>query len=468
MTVDDRYELLGVLAEGGMSRIWRARELDSEREVALKLPRDEFKQDEAMLERFRRECRALLDLQHPNLVTALATGEADGLPYLAMERVEGEDLRARLHRGPLSIHQAVDVARQVLAALDYAHGRGLVHRDIAARNVLLDPHGHVKVVDFGIARCVDEKTLTKTGQMLGSVSYMAPEQALGETPQHAVDIYSVGVLLYEMLTGELPFTSDNPVQLALKHVHKPAPRLPDRFGPELQAIVGRALAKQPEERFLSAREMQAALARLALDRTRVMQAVDMTDVTLIRPAVAHPRTGPRWWHLIAAAVVPLVVAVPLLVRQPAAREVKPSAEVKTLQTVVVKPPASPSPFPDSVTASTPPDTPIQVVEMQRTPSPPAVATRQATPEATPVAARPVPTPRPAAQPTALPTPDYPQTETRAMMEEPAAAEEDPAAPAAPVPEEDPAAPAAPVVAPPAPEPIPSLLVLPPEKRLQGN
>lgn len=384
--------------------------------------------------------------------------------------VEGEDLRARLRRGPLSPHQAVDVARQVLAALEYAHGQGLVHRDIAARNVLFGPHGHVKVVDFGIARCVDERTLTKTGQMLGSVSYMAPEQALGETPQQAVDIYAVGVLLYEMLTGGLPFTSDNPVQLALKHVNEPAPPLPDRFGPELQAIVARALAKQPEERFLSAREMQSALARLALDRTRMMTAVDetqvVTDVTLIRPAVTldRPRRGPRWWHLGVAAALPLLVAVPLLTRQPAPAPAKASS-VKSLQSVEVKPPASPSPNPEAATAVIPPRAPIQVLEVDRpqpSPSPEARRTvRVAEPEPTPVAARPRATPRPAQpEPTALPTPDYPQVETRAVMEEEEPAPEPPAEPAAVEAEPE----AAPAVAPPGPEPIPSLLVLPPEKR----
>lgn len=458
MTVDDKYELLAVLAEGGMSRVWRARELSTGRELAIKLPRDEFRQDASMLERFRRECRALLELDHPNLVKALSAGESEGLPYLAMELVEGGDLRSR--RGPLSVLQAVDVARQVLAALDYAHGRGLVHRDVGARNVLLDSAGHVKVVDFGIARCVDERTLTKTGQMLGSVSYMAPEQALGEAPTPAVDIYAVGVLLYEMLTGDLPFTSDNPVQLALKHVNEPAPLLPERFGGELQDIVARALAKRPEDRFATASAMQHELARMSLDTTRVMPVVEPVEVTVIRPAVVAPvaRRGPRWWHLGAAAIVPLLVTVPLLLSRPAPRPAP--AATSSLKTVVVKPPASPSPYPyEAVTAATPPGTPIRVVEVDAMPSPAAPAARvaatpQATPEPRAVTVR-TPVPKPVVTPApatpAEPEPE-PEVETRAMMEE----EE----------EAPPPAPAAVEEAMPAPQPIPSLLVLPEDKRPQ--
>ncbi len=443
MTVDDKYELLAVLAEGGMSRVWRARELSTGQELAIKLPRDEFRQDASMLESFRRECRALLELDHPNLVKALSAGESEGLPYLAMELVEGGDLRSR--RGPLSVLQAVDVARQVLAALDYAHGRGLVHRDVAARNVLLGSAGHVKVVDFGIARCVDERTLTKTGQMLGSVSYMAPEQALGEAPTPAVDIYAAGILLYEMLTGELPFTSDNPVQLALKHVNEPAPLLPERFGGELQDIVARALAKRPEDRFATASAMQHELARLSLDTTRVMPVVEPVEVTVIRPAVVAPvaRRGPRWWHLGAAAIVPLLVTVPLLLSRPAPRP-EPAVATSSLRTVVVKPPASPSPYPyEAVTAATPPGTPIRVVEVDAVPSP--AARVAATPEPRTVTVR-TPVPKPVVTPAPAPEP---VVETRAMMEE---EEEE-----VPTPAE---------TAMPEPMPIPSLLVLPEDKRPQ--
>lgn len=320
-----RYEILELLGEGGMARVYRARDLHLGREVAVKVLLDSVARDPDLCERFRREARAAATLSHPNIVGVFDFLESPEGIFLIMELVRGEDLRTRLDRsGPLPIPEATRIATKILAALQHAHSHGLIHRDVSARNVLLDESGTVRVSDFGIARAVGDRTLTRTGEMLGSVQYISPEQARGDQAGAQADLYAVGVLLYEMLTGRLPFLAENPVQLALKHVNEePVP--PSHFRPGLPPLLEdgilQALRKDPEERFASAGDMAAFLEKAAsgghVDRT-------LTWPQAVPPSPAPPRgnreepqgirsTPPRragmlWW-MVGIALLALLAGV---------------------------------------------------------------------------------------------------------------------------------------------------------------
>lgn len=254
-----------------MATVYRALDLETGKSVAMKVPRPECLADPESRERFRREGEAATRLCHPNIVRALAQVETEEGPALVLELVEGETLRELLKReGPLSVDATLRLLREILQALEHAHAHGVVHRDVSPRNVLLDTSGRVQLTDFGIARTGLEQTLTRAHEVLGSVGYFSPEQAMGEPVGPQADLYSVGVLGYEMLTGEPPFSGDNAVQVALKHVHEqPSPleeRRPDVPVPVRDALM-RALRKDPQERFASARDMLASLEPVDLDRT---------------------------------------------------------------------------------------------------------------------------------------------------------------------------------------------------------
>lgn len=272
-TIADRYEIISQLGVGGMAKVYKAKDLNLGRDVALKVLLESVSSDPEFRERFRREARASAALTHPNIVQVYDFFEAGSDVFIVMELVEGRDLRDYLQeRDRLEIDEAVRITLDVLSALEFAHSRGVVHRDISARNVMLSRDGTVKVADFGIARIVGERTLTQDGELIGSVQYISPEQASGGHATPAADIYSTGVLLYEMLTGELPFSSDNVVKLALMHVQAPVPK-PSATCPEiseaLDNIVLKAMAKNPAQRYRSAVEMSAAL--LALRNTAAAQ-----------------------------------------------------------------------------------------------------------------------------------------------------------------------------------------------------
>ncbi len=267
MALQDRYEILGPLGEGGMSRVFRARDRNLNREVAIKIPRAEILTDQDSAERFRREARSAASLTHPSIVRIYDYVDDPQEPYLVMELIEGEDLRHLLDRvGSLEVGTALSYARQILGALAYAHDQGVIHRDLSARNVLLEgSSGAARVSDFGIARALGDQTLTPNDQMIGSVGYMSPEQARGDEISAATDLYSAGCLLYEMVTGRLPFAGDNPVQVALKHVEED-PVSPERFRPDLPSslitAILKAMAKNPADRFANAREMEQALSHV--------------------------------------------------------------------------------------------------------------------------------------------------------------------------------------------------------------
>ena len=258
--VAGRYRLLGRLGSGGMADVWCAEDSMLHRRVALKFLHERFAQDEQFVERFRREASAAAGLQHPNVVGVFDRGTFDGSHYIAMEYVEGAALNDLIERG-ISVGEAVEIVRQVLAGARYAHANGIVHRDLKPQNVLVDAEGRARVTDFGIARAgVSE--ITQTGSVLGTAQYLSPEQAQGLPVTAASDIYSVGVLLYEALTGRVPFEAESPVSVALKQVSE-RPQPPSQLNPAvsraLDAVVLKALAKDPANRFASAEEFLEAL-----------------------------------------------------------------------------------------------------------------------------------------------------------------------------------------------------------------
>ena len=263
---DGRYKVVRKLGTGGMANVYLAEDQELGRRVAIKMLDDRHAQDEQFVERFRREAKNAAGLSHPNVVSIYDRGQAEGTYYIAMEYLEGRTLKELLvARGPTPIPVAIDYARQILAALGFAHQHGVVHRDIKPHNVAVAPDGRIKVMDFGIARAGTSQ-MTETGSIIGTAQYLSPEQAKGAPVGPASDIYSVGIVLYEMLTGSVPFTGDTPLEIAMKHLSA-IPEPPSEQRPEvpheLDSIVLRALAKRPEDRYQAAEAMDADLARAA-------------------------------------------------------------------------------------------------------------------------------------------------------------------------------------------------------------
>src|SRR5436190_3981795 len=267
--VDGRYRLLHRLGAGGMADVWAADDQMLDRRVALKFLLPRYSQDQQFVERFRREAAAAAGLQHPNVVGVYDRGEHDGVPFIAMEYVQGASLKDLIDRG-LSVGEAIEITRQVLAGARFAHSKGFIHRDLKPQNVLVDGEGRARVADFGIARAGSSE-ITQTGSVLGTAQYLSPEQAQGLPVTAASDIYSIGVMLYEALTGRVPFEADSPVAVALKQVSE-QPRPPSRLNPQvpraLDAVVLRALAKDPANRFASADEFMRALDSAEADPAR--------------------------------------------------------------------------------------------------------------------------------------------------------------------------------------------------------
>src|SRR5919205_2759864 len=223
--ISERYRLEEQIGSGGMSSVYRAFDPTLERWVAIKLMHRDISHDPDQLERFRREARAVARLNHPHVVTVIDAGEDDGTPYIVFEYVAGETLKDRIRRlgQQLPITEALAYAIEIGRALEAAHQELLVHRDVKPQNVLLDHEGRAKVTDFGIARSLEGEGLTLAGRVLGTTDYVSPEQALGEDVTQQSDIYSLGIVLYEMLTGEVPYKADAPVAVAMKHVRDPMP-----------------------------------------------------------------------------------------------------------------------------------------------------------------------------------------------------------------------------------------------------
>jgi serine/threonine-protein kinase len=281
----ERYELNHLIARGGMAEVYRAHDRLLDRPVALKVLFPELSVDRSFVERFRREAQAAANLSHPNIVPVFDWGEDTGTYFIVMEFIDGRPLSAILKAsGPLTADRTADIGAHVAAALGYAHKHGVIHRDVKPGNVLITDEGQVKVTDFGIARAINtEESLTQTGAVMGTATYFSPEQAEGMGVDARSDIYSLGVVLYEMATGRPPFLGDTPVAVASKHVrdHPPAPReLNPSIPPTFEAIILKAMAKNPEHRYATAEDLRADLLRFNEGRT-VLAMDDATSLLAV-------------------------------------------------------------------------------------------------------------------------------------------------------------------------------------------
>ncbi|HEU6445607.1 MAG TPA: Stk1 family PASTA domain-containing Ser/Thr kinase, partial [Gaiellaceae bacterium] len=290
---DGRYRILRRLGSGGMANVYLAQDEELGRHVAIKILNDRHASDDSFVERFRREAKNAAGLSHPNIVSIYDRGEAEGTYYIAMEYLEGRSLKDRIvAEGPLPIDAAIDAARQILRALGFAHRGGVVHRDVKPHNVLLAQDSgerRYKVTDFGISR-TSASQMTEAGSIVGTAQYLSPEQARGAPVDQRSDIYSVGIVLYELLTGKLPFTGETPLEIAMKHlseIPKPPSSLRPEVTPDLDMVVLRALAKDPAERFESAEEMDEELARVAAGSAVTAETADAATAVLAGAGLAE-------------------------------------------------------------------------------------------------------------------------------------------------------------------------------------
>jgi len=321
----DRWKLEELVGTGGMSSVYRARDLALERNVALKLLHERYSDTDEHVERFRREARMVASLQHQNIVTIIDRGEHGDRQFIVFEYVDGESLKQLVEReGPLPVERALELTIQVARGLAYAHQNGVVHRDVKPQNVILNGHGQAKVTDFGIARSLDveHQGMTQTGTVLGTSNYIAPEQAQGLPVGEHTDIYSLGVVLYELLAGEAPFSGDNFVAVAMRHINEPPPSVrlkrPD-VSLRLDSAIARALAKVPEHRFATMAEFSDEL-QACLQEARAGEPGWETVVLPPRgraPRAARPRGRRRFpvgvlLILLGLAALAAVVAIALL------------------------------------------------------------------------------------------------------------------------------------------------------------
>jgi serine/threonine-protein kinase len=310
-----RYELELIVGSGGMATVYRAQDRLLERPVALKILHEQFSQDPDALERFGREARAVAQLAHPNIVTVIDRGEDAGRPYIVFEYISGENLKQLVAReGPLPIATVIDLGIQVARALEAAHDRGVVHRDIKPQNVLLAEEGRAKVTDFGIARARNTEGMTLTGTIMGTSDYIPPEQARGETAGEAGDVYSLGVVLFELLTGRLPYEGDNAVAVAMRHVNDPVPDVrelrPD-VPPRLEALVRRSLAKEPRDRFPTMSDVVAELEACARGETPPPS--DGAPTMIVPPPPARQRVRRRRGRRFVRGLLVVLVVLLLVV-----------------------------------------------------------------------------------------------------------------------------------------------------------
>src|ERR1017187_3769581 len=315
--VGGRYRLERQIGAGATARVWLAFDSVLERRVAIKMLAGSVGGETAHIERFRREARAVARLQHPHIVAVLDSGEHDGMPFIVLEYGEGETLKEGIRRvGRLTITEAVAFAIEVARALEAAHAHGIVHRDVKPQNILLDPEAGAKITDFGIARSGNEAGLTLGGRVLGTTDYVSPEQALGHEVTGQSDLYSLGVVLYESLTGGVPFSAPNHIAVAAMHVRDEIPDVQQRrpqVSAALAAVVDRATAKHLARRYAVARELIADLeAVLAIETVRTGNAGKEATIVLrslppratrgLPLRVKHPAS------IAAAAVLAIAVA----------------------------------------------------------------------------------------------------------------------------------------------------------------
>ncbi|HXV06024.1 MAG TPA: protein kinase [Solirubrobacterales bacterium] len=306
-----RYRLEAKLGSGGMSTVYLARDETLDRPVAVKVMHREISEQAEQLERFRQEARAVAKLSHPNVVAVIDAGEDGGYPYIVFEYVKGETLKQRIKRvGALDAQEALAHAIEIARGLSVAHSRNMVHRDIKPQNVLIDEEGRAKLTDFGISRQLEQDGMTATGRVLGTTDYVAPEQAMGHPVDQRSDLYSLGVVLYEMLIGQVPFHADSQVGVAMKHVNEDLPDV-QRRRPDLSAatalVVERATAKNPAERYQRVGEMVDDLST-ALEVEAARAGSPSAEATSVLQAVPPPKrklsARARWsWATILALLL---------------------------------------------------------------------------------------------------------------------------------------------------------------------
>lgn len=326
--IGNRYEVLELIGRGNFSRIYRAHDQTLDRTVAVKFLREEYSLDENLVTRFYREARSVASLSSPYIVMVYDYGEQDTTYYIIMEYVEGRNLKELLRREPMPPRRSIIIASQVLMALATAHAEGIIHRDVKPQNILIRARdGLAKLADFGVAHVPDNFNLTTSGATVGTFEYMSPEQASGGKIGPASDLYSVGVVLYEMLTGQVPFRGENQMQVALQHLHDQPPNFASlgvNVSPALERVVRRALAKDPAQRFQSAEEMLAALNQVSAAMTTnnapnpqpyvaVSDANSAKASPVIREAVAYqPQQSGNskiLWLLLGLVAIVLLLAV---------------------------------------------------------------------------------------------------------------------------------------------------------------
>jgi eukaryotic-like serine/threonine-protein kinase len=314
--IAERYEIEELVGTGGMSSVYRARDQLLERLVALKVLHPHYGDDEEYVERFRREARSVAQLSHPHIVTVIDRGEDDGQQFIVFEYIDGENLKQLLARtGPLPTRRALELALEIADALAFAHENGLIHRDVKPQNVLVSRDGDAKVTDFGIARSLDvEHGVTQTGTVLGTSNYLSPEQASGKPTTQSTDVYSLGVVVYELLTGDVPFPGDNFVAVAMKHLNEQPPDVLEQRPDvpiRLAAAIDRALEKDPARRFPSmdqfAWELRQCLAELdspEAERTLITHSPVIRESAPRRVRTRRSRT-PLYvlFALVAAAAI---------------------------------------------------------------------------------------------------------------------------------------------------------------------
>jgi len=274
--LSERYRIKKTIGGGGMANVYLARDIILDRDVAIKVLRLEFANDPEFIERFDREAQAATSLSHPNIVNIYDVGEEDHILYMVMEYIDGLTLKEYImQNGPLQVEESIEIMKQLTDAIAHAHANGLIHRDIKPQNILVDHYGNVKVTDFGIAIALSATSLTQTNSILGSVHYLSPEQARGGMATKKSDIYSLGIVLYELLTGEVPFSGQSPISIALKHLQDETPSIRSinaSIPQSVENIVLKATAKDPFHRYNSVYEMEEAL-NVALDPEHINEAI---------------------------------------------------------------------------------------------------------------------------------------------------------------------------------------------------
>jgi serine/threonine protein kinase len=424
--LDDRYRIIEPVGEGGMATVFRAVDTKLGREVAVKVLYPEMGRDKPFLQRFQQEAEFAASLgKHPNIVDIYDIGQDSDLHYIVMEYVEGSTLKDLINqKGRFTVPEAFSVGRQVASALAFAHSRGLVHRDVKPQNILVTPDGQAKVTDFGIARSMTTSQLTRTGMVIGTVHYFSPEQAQGKPLGPESDIYSLGIILYEMLTGHLPFDAENAIGIAMQHIHS-SPPSPWDYNPDLPAravaVVMRALEKDPEQRYRDAAELAGALS------AQMGEGVPQTTIVAPIPEPSKPETAV--YRPVAPPTTTTTPTTAPVVRRavPAATETVQSRTnpllLALLGLLLVAGIAAAAFFGTSYllgksTAATPTSTPKAKVRATRTPRPskptpvpthrvvvpPPVTATFAPPTSTFVPPTSTPRPRPTAKPTPRPRP----------------------------------------------------------------